>query len=192
MIERYGTIIADPPWQYRNAKTGGSLSSGASQKYATLSTAEIGALPVHEIAAENAILFLWATSPMLPDALAVMDAWGFTYKGSLVWVKTSADSTPIRGLGYHFRNGVEYLLFGIRGRVPALRCQLSNVVLAPVRGHSAKPDYMWQRIEGALAGREDLEPRLELFCRGTPRVGWHGWGIEAENGVSLPALEATV
>ena len=87
---RYGTIVADPPWHYRTTKTGGSLTSGAAQKYLTLPTVDLCALPVRDLAAKNAIVFLWATAPMLPDALEVLAAWGFTYKGLIVWVKTTA------------------------------------------------------------------------------------------------------
>ncbi len=185
----YGAIVADPPWRFNNVRTGGSLKSGASQKYATLSTADLCLLPVSRIAAKDAILFLWATSPMLEDAFAVMKAWKFSYKGSITWIKTSADSRPSNGLGAWFRNGTEYLLYGIRGKVPALRCQFSNVVMAPRRHHSAKPDTAWMLIERALDGREDLAPKIELFCRGEPRRGWDGWGFETIGGVDLPELD---
>ena len=187
----YGAIVADPPWQFRNKKTGGSHTSGASQKYPTLSTAAIAALPVRDIAARNAILFLWSTSPMLPDALEVMAGWGFGYRGSIVWLKTTRAGAPFNGLGYHFRNRAEYLLFGIRGKVPALHCQMPNVIAAPVGRHSAKPDEAWQLIETAIDGREDLAPRLEMFAR-HPRPGWAPWGNQCEDAIALPVLEGAI
>ena len=190
MMPRYGAIVADPPWEFKNQRTGGSLTSGAAQKYGTMSTADLCRLPVREIAARNAILFLWATSPMLPDALEVLAAWEFTYKGSIVWTKTTAAGAPSNGMGAWFRNRAEYLLFGIRGKVPALHCQLPNVIAAPRGKHSAKPDAFWQVIETAIGGRADLAPRLEMFCRGRARDGWTGWGDQCIDGADLPAIQA--
>lgn len=190
MMPRYGAIVADPPWFYKNKKTGGNHTSGASQKYDDMRTADICRLPVREIAAKNSILFLWSTVPMLPDALQVLDAWGFTYKGSIVWVKTTAAGDLFNGLGYHFRGAAELLLFGIRGQVPALRCQMPNVVEAPIRRHSEKPPEVWRLIEEAIDGREDLAPRLEMFCRGRARDGWTGWGDQCIDGADLAPLQA--
>lgn len=189
MTAPYGAIVADPPWRFRNTRTGGSLRSGAADHYPTMSTADLCRLPVRDLAAKNSILFLWGTGAMLPDALAVVSAWGFRYKGSIVWCKTTAAGAPFNGMGAWFRNRAEYLLFGIRGTVPALRCQMPNVIAAPVRGHSEKPEEVWHLIETALSGREDLTQRLELFCRGPPRPGWDGWGNQCEGGVTLPALD---
>jgi len=186
---RYSVILADPPWHFRNKRTGGSHRSGASQKYETVPTADLCRLPVRDLAAPNAILFLWGCGAMLPDAYEVLDAWGFRYKGQIVWAKTTAAGAPFNGLGSWYRNRAEYLLFGIRGRVPALRCQLPNVVEAPIGRHSEKPEAVWRLVETAIAGRDDLADRVELFCRGRPRDGWDGWGDQAENGIALPALE---
>lgn len=185
---RYGVIVADPPWRFTNVRTGGSLRSGSAQKYPTLSTGDICRIPVQEIAARNAALFLWATSSMLREGLEVFAAWGFRYTGTIVWSKTTRDGAPFNGLGYHFRNAAEFLLYGFRGKVPRLGCQIPNVVTAPVGRHSAKPEAVWRLIETAIDDREDLTPRLEMFCRGQPRPGWNGWGDECEGGVVVPTL----
>jgi len=188
--DRYPVILADPPWKFRNGRTGGSMRSGASQIYPTVATADLCRMPIPAIAARDAIGFLWATSPMLPDALEVLAAWGFGYRGLVVWSKATRAGRPFNGMGAWFRNSAELLIFGIRGRVPALRCQLPNVVHAPVGPHSAKPEAVWRLVEEAIGGREDLAPRLELFARGPPRPGWHAWGNETEDGIALPALDA--
>lgn len=188
-IRRYGAILADPPWHFRNKKTGGNHTSGASQKYSTMPTVDLCRLPVRDLAAKNAIAFVWGTAAMDPDAREVLAAWGFTYKAQLVWVKTTAAGTPCKGLGSWFANAAEFLLIGTRGKVPALRCKLPNVVIAPRGPHSVKPEAVWQVIETAIDNREDLKPRLEMFARGPPRPGWHGWGNQCEGGIALPDLE---
>jgi N6-adenosine-specific RNA methylase IME4 len=190
MTAPYAVVLADPPWRFRNKKTGGSMRSGSSQQYPTISTEDLCRMPVRDIAARNAILFMWATSAMLPDALEVLAAWGFRYRGLIVWEKTTATGAPFNGMGHHFRNAAEFVLFGFRGKVPALRCQRPNVVRARVRGHSEKPPEMWDLIEAMIDGRDDLTPRIELFARGLSRPGWDAWGDQALGGVRLPALDA--
>lgn len=109
-MKLYNTIYADPPWSYNNKNTGGSLKSGASAKYPTLSLAEIKAmqLPLEK----DAVLFLWATVPLLPEAFEVMKAWGFQYKTMLTWRKIMS-----LGMGYWYRGQCEHLLFGTRGEL---------------------------------------------------------------------------
>ncbi len=183
--KRYAVVVADPPWSYRNVRTGGTHRSGAAQKYRTLCAEVIAALPVKAIAADDAICFLWATVPLLPDAVRVLEAWGFDFKTALLWHKTPG--AP--GMGFWFRGAAELVLVGTRGRVPALGCQRSNVIEAPRGRHSAKPAEFWKLINLALAPH-GLKPRIELFCRGHPPPGWDGWGDEAIGGVDLPALKA--
>lgn len=167
---KYQVIYADPPWQYRNKKTGGSLCSGAAQKYSTLSTEELCSIPVGDIADKNAVLFLWATAPMLPDALKVISAWSFKYKGLIVWQKMSW------GLGFWFRGQIELLLFGVRGKIKAFRSQRPNFIQAKAGGHSEKPEEFRRLIEEATQG---MGPRLELFATKTV-PGWDCWGFSAD------------
>jgi N6-adenosine-specific RNA methylase IME4 len=137
--------------------------------YPTISTEEIAALPVANLATPDAILFLWSTSPHLPEALQVMTAWGFQYQASVVWVKNF-----IR-LGYWIRSRHEFLLIGSRGNIPhpAVSARPDSVIEAPRRGRSRKPDEAYAIIEAMYP---DL-PKLELFARHT-RAGWAAWGNE--------------
>lgn len=155
----FNILYADPPWAYKNAKTGGSHTSGAVQQYPVLPTEELAALPVQKILQPNAVCFLWATVPMLPDALGVLSAWGFTYKTTVVWHKTGR-----LGTGYWFRGEAELLLFGTRGKVPAFRSSLRNVIAHPVLKHSEKPEVFRELIETATAKMPDRS-RVELFAR---------------------------
>jgi N6-adenosine-specific RNA methylase IME4 len=139
----------------------------------------IAALPVGECAAEPSHLYLWVPNALLPDGLAVMAAWGFTYKSNIVWHKQRKDGgSDGRGVGFYFRNVTELLLFGVRGRqartlAPGRR--QVNYVGTRKREHSRKPDEIYPIIEACSPG-----PRLELFARGS-RPGWLCWGHEAEN-----------
>lgn len=138
--------------------------------YRTMSTDEIAALPVGDLVAKDAHLYLWATAAMLPDALDVMEAWGFGYRTAAVWVKVTAAGAPDgRGLGHYHRNAHELLLFGVRGRLSTAVAQ-PNVIVERKRGHSRKPEAAFRLIE-----RASPAPRLELFAR-RRRRGWTAWG----------------
>lgn len=171
----YQCIVADPPWLYKNLHTGGSMKSGACQKYPTMSLDELSALPVKDIAAKNAVLFLWITTPLKTDIIEsrLIEKWGFNYKTSLYWIKDK-DGKP--GLGNWWRGSVEECLFCIRGNVPAFRETADNVVIAKPGIHSEKPKEYWEKIEPVLA-RNNLNKRVELFAR-NPRDGWSAWGNE--------------
>jgi N6-adenosine-specific RNA methylase IME4 len=162
----YGVIYADPPWTFATYSERG-LDRAAENHYPTMSLAAIKALPVP--AADDAVLFLWATVPMLPQAIEVMQAWGFTYKSGLVWIK------PHIGLGFWTRNRVEHLLIGTRGNVPAPApgTQPSQVIEAPRVRHSEKPEAVAAIIEQLFPNT----PKIELFARRV-RVGWDVWGNE--------------
>ena len=149
------------------------MTSGASAHYPTMSIAEIKALPVWELIdrKRGTVLFLWATVPMLPDAVDVMRVWGFSYKTMLVWHKTGR-----LGLGYWFRGNAEVCLVGVTKGVKAFRCQESNIIAAPVTRHSSKPQAFFDLVE-PICDRCDLTPRLELFAR-EQRDGWDAWGDE--------------
>ena len=95
---KFKTILADPPWQYKNKRTGGSLKSGAAQKYLVISLEKLKAFPINELADKDCILWLWATVPLLPEALEVMKAWGFKYKTTIFWRKIMS-----LGMGFWFR-----------------------------------------------------------------------------------------
>ncbi|MFA6364241.1 MT-A70 family methyltransferase [Methanoregula sp.] len=172
--KKYQVIYADPAWQYRNKNTGGHANtilgcakSGAAQKYDVMSTEEICALPVPSISSRNCVLFLWATTPLLPDAFKVMDAWGFEYKTAIYWRKIMS-----LGMGFWFRGQVEVCLFGIKGNVPAFHCQHPNFLQTKAGPHSRKPKELFDIIGPCI---EKMTPKIELFAR--QRIeGWDCWG----------------
>ncbi|MEM9015696.1 MAG: MT-A70 family methyltransferase [Verrucomicrobiota bacterium] len=178
--EKFGTILADPPWQFQNRTGKVAPEHRRLNRYATMTLDDIKALPVGDAAAEPAHLYLWVPNALLPDGLAVMAAWGFNYKSNLIWHKIRKDGgSDGRGVGFYFRNVTEILLFGVRGKnartLPPGRSQV-NMIQSRKREHSRKPDEQYDLIEACSAG-----PFLELFSRGV-REGWTVWGNQAEEG----------
>lgn len=176
---RFGTVLADPPWQFQNRTGKMAPEHKRLSRYPTMTLDEICALPVARIANARSHLYLWVPNALLPEGLKVMESWGFTYKSNLIWYKTRKDGGPDRrGVGFYFRNVTEILLFGVRGKdVRTLdpgRSQ-ENVIATQKREHSRKPDEQYPLIEACSWG-----PRLEMFARG-PRKGWTVWGNQAED-----------
>ena len=169
--KRYGVILADPEWRYETWSEAGKDHTAASNYYPTSDLSAIKARNVASIAAGDCALFLWATVPMLSQALEVMKAWGFSYKTNFAWAKDKA------GTGYWNRNQHELLLVGTRGNVPAPSpgSQWSSVIIAPVSEHSAKPEKALEMIETYFPSL----PKIELNRRGAARPGWDAWGNEA-------------
>ena len=174
MSKKYQIIYADPPWSYRNKKTGGSMASGSEAKYSTLSLNEIYGLPVKDIADSSCVLFLWATVPLLPEAFRVMESWGFRYKTMLTWRKIMS-----LGMGFWFRGQTEHLLLGIKGKVKAFRIQKANFIQCKAGRHSQKPEEFRGLIEMVKLG-----PRIEMFAR-EKADGWDVWGDEVESDIEL-------
>lgn len=176
----FATVLADPPWRFMNRTGKVAPEHRRLSRYDTMTTAEIRALPVPEMAAEHAHLYLWVPNALIADGLAVMDAWGFTYKSNLVWAKRRKDGGPDgRGVGFYFRNVTEMILFGVRGSMRTLspgRRQV-NMIETRKREHSRKPDEQYDIIEACSPG-----PYLELFARYS-RPGWTSWGLEADDDV---------
>ena len=168
---RFKAIVADPAWQYRSKRTGGSMTSGSNSKYTTLSLDELCDLPVKEIVDKDAVLFLWVTTPLKYEIAqsGLVEKWGFTYKTSIYWNKLGRF-----GLGYWYRGQVEECWMCVRGNVKAWRVQLPNIIQTKVGKHSEKPDEFFQMIEPSL-DKFELNPRLEMFSR-TERTGWHTIG----------------
>lgn len=159
--QRFGTIYADPPWSYANRGTRGA----AQGHYQGMTLEALAALPVGELAAPDAHLHLWITSPLLLEAGQLFDAWGFDYVSSFVWDKDRM------GLGNYWRINHEILLLGVRGQARSFRARnLPSVVRLPRRKHSAKPEEIRHMIERASPG-----PYLELFGRRTA-PGWTVYG----------------
>lgn len=167
--KKYQIIYTDPPWAYRNHRTGGSMKSGSESKYPTMTLDDIKQLPITQIANKDSVLFLWATVPLLPDCLSVLVAWGFEYKTTLFWRKIMS-----LGMGFWYRGQVELLLLGIKGKVKPFRIQKPNFIQSKVREHSRKPDEFYEFIE--MTG---LEPKIELFAR-NKREGWDSIGFDID------------
>lgn len=165
--KKYGVIYADPPWHFQPYSNATGMDRAADNHYPTMDLAAIMALPVP--AADNAVLFLWATVPMLSEALAVMASWGFAYKSNFVWVKNKI------GTGYWVRNRHEFLLIGVKGSVPAPAPgkQYDSVIEELAGAHSAKPFLVHEIIEDMFP----TLPRIELFAR-VQFEGWDAWGNE--------------
>lgn len=189
---KYGAILADPPWTFQAWYAGGwrtredgtryhSAASPRAARYDTMSTEDIAAMPVGEIAADDCVLFLWGCWPMLPQALQVIEGWGFNYKScGFVWTKANVrqidmfrdDADPDMLLGYWTRANTEFCLIGTRGKPKRQAADVRQAIIAPRREHSRKPDGIHERIERLVAG-----PYLELFAR-QQRPGWDVWGNE--------------
>jgi N6-adenosine-specific RNA methylase IME4 len=175
---RFSTILADPPWRFQN-KTGKIAPEHRRlARYGTLSLEEIKALPVPDVAADTAHLYLWIPNALLAEGLAVMQAWGFTYKSNIVWHKIRKDGGPDgRGVGFYFRNVTELVLFGVKGKnartLAPGRSQV-NFIATRKREHSRKPDELYPIIQACSP-----RPYLELFARGE-RKGWRTWGDQAD------------
>lgn len=177
--KKYKTIYADPPWRFQNRTGKVAPEHKRLNRYETMTLDDIMALPVAEVADEKSHLYLWVPNALLPDGLAVMEAWGFEYKTNLIWEKVRKDGQPDgRGVGFYFRNVTEILLFGIKGdnnrTLQPGRSQV-NLLRTMKREHSRKPDEFVSLIEACSSG-----PRLELFARGN-REGWDMWGNQADD-----------
>ncbi len=173
---RFGTILADPPWQFMNRTGKMAPEHKRLKRYSTMSLREIMELPVSRISAPQSHLYLWVPNALILEGLEVMKSWGFTYKTNLVWYKIRKDGGPDgRGVGFYFRNVTELVLFGVRGNLRTAkpgRTQV-NIIRSRKREHSRKPDELYDIIERCSPG-----PYLELFAR-HKRTGWFQWGDEA-------------
>lgn len=175
--EKYGVVYADAAWKWSGGK------KGRPQHYPRMSIAEIAALPVQDITLPDCWLFFWITGPHLAlgSHLPIMKAWGFKPSAmGFVWIKTLKRQPTLfmveedlhTGQGYTTRKNAEFCLIGRKGNPKRLSAAIHEVIIAPVREHSRKPEEAWQRIERYAAG-----PYIELNSR-TERQGWDHWGNE--------------
>lgn len=176
---KFKTILADPPWQFKNRTGKVAPEHKRLNRYPTMTLDDIKNLPVSEISDEKSHLYLWVPNALLPEGLEVLKAWGFEYKTNLVWEKIRRDGEPDgRGVGFYYRNVTELLLFGTRGKnnrtLDPGRSQV-NLIKAMKREHSRKPDEVFPLIEACSPG-----PYLEMFARGY-RKGWVLWGNQAND-----------
>ena len=177
--KKFGTILADPPWQFQNRTGKVAPEHKRLSRYGTMDLDQIKDLPVSSVAGDTAHLYLWVPNALLPDGIAVMKAWGFKYKSNIIWHKIRKDGgSDGRGVGFYFRNVTEVILFGVRGKnartLKPGRTQV-NYLCSRKREHSRKPDEQYAIIESCSPG-----PYLELFARGE-RKNWTSWGNQADD-----------
>lgn len=177
--KKFGTILADPPWQFTNRTGKMAPEHKRLQRYPTLPLQEIKDLPIEAIVKDTAHLYLWVPNALIQEGLQVMSHWGFTYKTNIIWYKVRKDGGPDRrGVGFYFRNVTEIILFGVRGKnartLQPGRSQ-ENIIVSRKREHSRKPDEQYEIIESCSSG-----PRIELFARGK-RDGWFSWGNQSKD-----------
>lgn len=187
----FACIYADPPWQFKTwnkavavqARGSKKTFTSASVHYLTMTAEEIAALPVASAAADDCVLFMWICWPMLPEALRLIEAWGFTYKTcAFDWMKANTQQLDIfrddadarMGMGYWTRANSEVCLLATRGKPKRINADVRQGIIEPRREHSRKPDCVHGRIERLVAG-----PYLELFAR-APRKGWTVWGNQTD------------
>lgn len=171
-MTQFGTIVADPPWQFKDSLPG--PGRGASKHYGCMSLMDLRRLPEQLLAAPDCRLFLWRVASMQQEALDLMAAWGFELKSELVWVKTTASGKMHFGMGRQVRASHETCLIGVRGKPERLSASVRSVFQAAVGKHSEKPDEFYGLVQDLSPG-----PYLELFAR-RRRDGWTQHGDELE------------
>ena len=186
-MKKYSIIYADPPWSYQDKNCNGACL----KHYKTMSLDEICQLPINKISDTNCVLFLWATYPLLPEALKVIESWGFKYKSiAFQWIKLNKkDRKPFYGLGRWTRGNTEPCLIATKGKPKRIANNVFQLIQAPIGRHSQKPDIVRHKIIELMGN--DLE-RIELFARkeedylwGGKKTGWDVWGNEVESDIQL-------
>lgn len=195
-MKKYKIIYADPAWSFNNKNTGGSMVSGASAHYKTMSVQDICNLPINSITDDDCILFMWWVASQPKEAIRVAESWGFTVKTmqGFNWVKLTANEKLHFGMGFYTRMGSEACLIAIKGKPKRINAGVRSVELVEMDyleimqetifektgKHSKKPDIFRKRIVELMG---DI-PRLEMFARINPE-GWDVFGDEVENSIIL-------
>ena len=163
---KYNVFLADPPWQYEQTPT--FMRGMVDDHYPTMDVEAIKKLPIKDMSLDNAVLFLWTTAVMIRKAFAVMEAWGFEFKTSMVWVKSHI------GTGFYVRSKHEIILIGVKGSFLPMTTDIPESVFFADKGkHSEKPEILYEIIEKMYPGQK----KIELFAR-KARTGWMSWGNE--------------
>lgn len=190
---RFSILYPDPPWMYQNWTE--TKNGAAAGHYPGVPIDEMCKWQVQDIAAPDSLMFMWATFPHLPDALRLLEAWGFEYVTTpFVWVKTNKKAgTPVFGNGFWTRAAAEIVILGRRGNgLRRLNTRIRQVIAAPAEGHSRKP-LIFRRTIVELLGDQ---PRIELFARHRPDLtedphvnGWHATGLEYDDRTLVQAID---
>ena len=176
--KKYNIIYADPPWNFKTYSEKGKQKKSAECHYRCMNIDNIYDLPINQIAADNCILFLWVTFPLLKEGLETIEKWGFTYKTiGFNWIKQNKKSNSLFwGMGSWTRANAELCLIATKGKPKRQSAKVHSVIMSKIREHSRKPDEVRNKIV-ELCG--DM-PRIELFARQSVD-GWDCWGLEAPN-----------
>lgn len=169
----YDLIMCDPPWRFKTRSAKGITAKGAGGQYQTMTFDDLAALEIP--AAENCLLWLWATNPMLPQAFELLSLWGFTFKTAGHWAKMTRHNKQAFGTGYIFRCAGEPYLIGTKGKIKTTR-SVRSVVIGKVREHSRKPDEAYDAAERLIPDAR----RLDMFAR-ERREGWASWGDQVDH-----------
>ena len=173
--KKYNIIKADPPWHFKSRSEKGE-GRNATQHYDCMSLKDICDMPVEEIADKDCVLFMWCTDPLLHKQIPLVEKWGFEYKTvGFTWAKTNKNRINnyfFKGPGYWTRANTETCILATKGKPGRLSKSVRQLIHAPRREHSRKPDEIYDRIEQLLPG-----PYVELFAR-RERKGWDSWGNE--------------
>lgn len=170
--QTFRTILADPPWDVQQQG-----ARGAAEHYPLMTLQEITAMPIRDLAAKDAHLWLWVTNATLRQGYDIAEAWGFTVRSPLTWIKFRL------GLGNYLRNSTEHLLFATKGKAPVQFRSQPTWINAPVQDHSHKPEEQYALIERISPG-----PYLELFARRRPSStsDWSVWGNQIDSDITIP------
>lgn len=189
-MSKYQTIVADPPWPYRNVAgphatpehRPKSFNScvGSALKYGSMTIDELKALDVVGVSDEMAHLYLWTTNSFVVEAHEIAKAWGFSPKTLITWGKVKPDGTPSMKTGYYYRGATEHCLFAVKGSLKLAGEASPTLRLSPRLPHSVKPEWFYHMVEN-----QSPAPRLEMFARKS-RDGWDSWGNEC---ASVPLFE---
>lgn len=169
----FDLICCDPPWRFQVYSRETGLQKSADAHYSTMTIDDVKALPISSVAADDCLLWLWCTAPMLRQGFEVLDAWGFTYKSMGVWHKRTKHGKTQFGTGFRLRSACEPFLIATIGNPKSTR-GVRNLIEGKVREHSRKPDEAYQAAEQLMPDAR----RLDLFSRES-REGWTGWGLQA-------------
>jgi N6-adenosine-specific RNA methylase IME4 len=193
-MKKYNVIYADPPWSYTQKSAGRGNKSGAADMYKTSPLQILKEMPIEKMADDNAVLFMWGTVPLLPEAIELLAAWGFRYKTKITWEKTG-----LLGMGNWLRVQEEYILVGIRGRVKPFSHQEKNIYKHPVCEHSAKPHFFRELVLKLANKSFNHCEKLELFARSRAGFfpdyeyeGWDVYGNQVNGSIELPTDEPSV
>jgi len=182
-MKKYQIIYVDPPWSYNDTqKSGGTAFFGASVRYPVMNNKDILKLPINNLAEKDCVLFMWATNPLLPEALETMKAWGFKYKTvAFCWIKKTINGKQIHNMGRWTMGGMELCLLGTKGHPQRKVKNIKQTFEALRTRHSQKPFEVRKFITDLMG--ED-RTKIELFAR-QKTEGWDVWGNEVESDITL-------